>query len=230
MAELQAALNTLAGTTGLDAQRAANVWANTSGLDLVDALNARAGLTASSELALQGVLNKLAGTTGRDTNAAAEALLAGRLSAANSGFESGVGDWGVNTNCTRAQSSAQAYAGTNSLALTSLAAGDMSVQILPVTLGVPVTPGQMLDASAQVRAATTGRGTGISIAWWTSVGGWISTTGGTTFPTDTTSGWVQPTCVRAVAPATAAYATPVVVILSTGAAGEVHYVDNVIVR
>ena len=127
------------------------MWAGMSGeLDMVDALNVRAGFTPGNYLALQGVLNKLAGTTGRDTNAAAEALLAGRLSAANSGFESGVGDWGVNANCTRAQSSAQAYAGTNSLALTSLAAGDMSVQILPVTLGVPVTPGQMLDASARV--------------------------------------------------------------------------------
>lgn len=230
MAELKQTLNMLAGTTGLDEQGAANAWAGTTKLDLVGALNVRAGISQANRLGLLGALNVITGTSGLDVNGCCDILTNGRLSAANAGFESGVGNWGVNANCTRAVSSAQAYLGTQSLAMTSLAAGDMSVQILPVTLGVPVTPGQMLDASARVRAATTGRGTGISIAWWTSVGGWISTTGGTTFPTDTTSGWVQPTCVRAVAPATAAYATPVVVILSTGAVGEVHYVDNVIVR
>lgn len=231
MAELQQTLNTLAGTTGLDAQGAANAWAGTTNLDLVDALNARAGLTPANALALQGVLNRLAGTqAGTGQGRALDVLLSGRLSTADAGFESGIGNWGVNANCTRAQSAAQAYLGTNSLALTSVAAGDMSVQILPVANGIPVVPGQMLTATAQVRAATVGRGTAIGLAWWTSVSGWIITTGGTTFPVDNTTGWVQPTNVRAVAPPTAAYCTPVITILSTGAASEVHYVDNIIVQ
>lgn len=71
MGELQAELNRLAGTTGLDAQGAANVYAGTTGLDLVGALNAKAGNTERRELA--GVLNQLAGTTGLGVNAAAAA-------------------------------------------------------------------------------------------------------------------------------------------------------------
>lgn len=73
MGELQAELNRLAGTTGLDAQGAANVYAGTSGFDLVGALNVAAG---TAHLELQGVLNALAGTTGLGPNAAASAILA----------------------------------------------------------------------------------------------------------------------------------------------------------
>ncbi len=76
MAELQQALNQLAGTTGLDAQGAANVWAGITpamGLrDLVGALNYKAGNTpaALNMRELGGVLNQLAGTTGLGVNAA----------------------------------------------------------------------------------------------------------------------------------------------------------------
>lgn len=43
MAELQEALNFLAGTTGMDAQGAANVWAGTTGMDLLGVLNYKSG-------------------------------------------------------------------------------------------------------------------------------------------------------------------------------------------
>ncbi len=67
--ELTAALNAIAGTTGLEAQGAANVIAGTTDRDLVAALNIVAGNTTYIEL--QGVLNQLAGSSGLGVNAAA---------------------------------------------------------------------------------------------------------------------------------------------------------------
>lgn len=67
MGELQASLNTLAGTSGLDAQGAANVWAGTTKLDLLGALNAKAG---TSGVGLNRVCNLLAGTSGLDAQGA----------------------------------------------------------------------------------------------------------------------------------------------------------------
>lgn len=58
---LQADLNRLAATTGLDAQRAANVLAGTTGLDLVGALNVAAGTRG---LELNAVVRLLAATYG----------------------------------------------------------------------------------------------------------------------------------------------------------------------
>lgn len=229
MAELQAALNTLAGTTGLDAQGAANVWAGTTGKDLVGALNYRAGLSHSGSLGREGVLNYLAGTTGKDEGKATDALLAGRLSTNNSGLETSVGDWVSNGNSTLAQSATQAYAGTNSLRLTSVAAGDMSAVISPSVAGIPVVPGQGLSVSARFRAATTGRLCIAQFAWWDAAYGYVGTTAGSTFPTSSSGGWVEATAVNSVAPAGAAYATPIVLVVGTAAASEVHYVDQIIV-
>lgn len=226
MAELQQTLNTLAGTTGLDAQGAANVWAGTTGKDLVGALNYRAGRTG---LGLLGVLNYLAGTTGKDAYSACDALLAGRLSTNNSGLETSVGDWVSNGNSTLAQSATQAYAGTNSLRLTSVAAGDMSAVISPSVAGIPVVPGQGLSVSARFRAATTGRLCIAQFAWWDAAYGYVGTTAGSTFPTSSSGGWVEATAVNSVAPAGAAYATPIVLVVGTAAASEVHYVDQIIV-
>ncbi len=53
---LQAVLNILNGTVGVDAQGAANVWAGTTGLDLVGALNVKNGTTG---VGLEGVLTAL---------------------------------------------------------------------------------------------------------------------------------------------------------------------------
>jgi hypothetical protein len=67
VAEMQASLNRLAGTSGLDAQGAANAWAGTSGLDLIGALNAKAG---TSGLGLNAVANRLAATSGLEAQRA----------------------------------------------------------------------------------------------------------------------------------------------------------------
>ncbi len=225
MAELQQTLNTLAGTTGLDAQGAANVWAGTTGKDLLGALNYRAGRTG---LGVQGVLNALSGTTGNNEGFACDALLAGRLSANDSGLETSVGNWVNNGNAAVAQSATQAYAGTKSLRLTSVAAGDMSA-IIPAASATPVVPGQMTSISAQFRASTVGRQCIVRFVYWDVALGFLLTGPGSTFPTSTTTGWVQATSVNSVAPASAAWASAVVQVVSTAAASEIHYVDQIIV-
>lgn len=74
MADLQAELNRLAGTSGLDAQGAANVGAGTSGLDLVGALNRWAG---TSGLELNGACRALATVLGGDASKDGPGALAG---------------------------------------------------------------------------------------------------------------------------------------------------------
>ena len=56
-----AALNNLAGTTGLGELAAANAYAGTTGLGLLAALNAKAG---TNGLGLNAACNTIAGTTG----------------------------------------------------------------------------------------------------------------------------------------------------------------------
>lgn len=84
--ELQAELNRLAGTTGLDAQGAANVWAGTTGLDLVGALNAKAG---TSGLGLNGVCSSLATALGGNPSLAAQGALGTISEFADGGFSEG---------------------------------------------------------------------------------------------------------------------------------------------
>ena len=48
------------------------------------------------------------------------------LTVQDQGFEAGIGDWVLQTNCTIAQTAAQARTGTKALALTSSAGGTMS--------------------------------------------------------------------------------------------------------
>ncbi len=54
--DLQASLNTLAGTKNRDAQDAANAWADVKNYDLVGALNQKAG---TKNFDLNGVFTKL---------------------------------------------------------------------------------------------------------------------------------------------------------------------------
>lgn len=77
MPTLTSVLNSLAGTTGLDATGAANDWAGTTGLALPAALYAKAvalGMSPPSHMDTQGILNFLAGTTGLAPDGAASAL------------------------------------------------------------------------------------------------------------------------------------------------------------
>ncbi len=74
MAELQAELNRLAGTTNLDMQGAANVLAGTVGLDLVGALNVAAGTVG---LELNGAIKAYAAANNGDPTLDSNAALLG---------------------------------------------------------------------------------------------------------------------------------------------------------
>lgn len=142
------------------------------------------------------------------------------LSSNDGSFEGGVGTWAANTNCSVAQSSAQALDGSFSLSMTSTAAGDMKATsgqyaVLPLT---------QYTAMAFLRSAVSARSTSVFITWFDATHTVISTVTGTA-NNDTTSGWTQDT-VTATSPSNAAFAFVGVLVSATGAASEVHYVDE----
>jgi hypothetical protein len=143
------------------------------------------------------------------------------LSAADASFETSLGTWTHQTNCTIAQSTAQALDGTHSMALTSTAAGLMCAQTTYAPYSV--VAGATYTAIASCRAAVAWETFCVGAQWFTAVGGFL---GGVSGPSvnNTTSGWTQ-AVVTAAAPATAALALVLVQVNSTGGASEVHYVD-----
>lgn len=224
MAELQQTLNTLAGTTGLDAQGAANVWAGTTGKDLVSALNIKNGTVGKD---LQGVLNALAGTTGKGVNGAASSLLVRNLLPANAasggdtlGDTTGLTTGGV----TLARSTLFAAQGTGSIAATVTVATAWALYS-PTVVGlsaVPVTPGSTYTASAFVRSTSASvSNVSVRIRWFTSAGSVISDSPVTY--TVNNAAWTY-MLSTAVAPATAGYGA-FVFGAPTNNQGEIFYLD-----
>jgi len=157
------------------------------------------------------------------------------LSENNSSFETNITGWEGDNNATPSWDTTQAYVGTASLKMTSNAGGDMKVRLLTgaptgATSGyqqtlVPVTVGVTYQATVMFRATSVARLCRVDIRWFTAAGAFISTSVGSAV-TDSTSGWMV-NSVTAAAPATAAYAAVVPVVLATGGAGEVHFIDFV---
>jgi hypothetical protein len=143
-----------------------------------------------------------------------------------SSLETDTTGWLALTNCAIARSTAQAQAGSASLRLTSTAGGDMSACTLYGTLGFPVQGGDTYTLSAYLKAATSGRSITFEFDWFDSDGVSVSSDVGATGSSDTTSSWTLAT-LSAAAPSTAAYARACIQVDSTGAGGEVHYVDNI---
>lgn len=228
MAELQQTLNTLAGTTGLDAQGAANVWAGTTGKDLVSALNIKNGTVGKD---LQGVLNALAGTTGKGVNGAASSLLVRNLLTANqasvetdnTGFYNN-----APANGTITRSVVTAQNGTGSALMTSLAAGAISFRT--GDSAVANNGKAAVVGGANYTAVWSGKGTAKSVLpriyWYTAAGAACSTphTLGTAVTTNAST-WTQATVLAAVAPADAAYAA-VGASWTAAAAAEAIYFDS----
>jgi hypothetical protein len=133
--------------------------------------------------------------------------------------------WAASTNTTIAWSNAVAAVGSGSLALTSVAAGNMLAQTLPNAAAVPVIVGRVYSAVASFRSAVSARSVRVDFQWFTAAGTYVSASTGTVV-TDSTSVWVEARNT-VVAPATAAYANVVAVVVSAGAAAEVHYVDKI---
>lgn len=146
------------------------------------------------------------------------------LTANQSSVETDTTGFQSDTNVNISRSTAQASHGAASLQLSSVAAGDMAARTLSGVSGVPVTPGQLYTARAEFRSAASVRSTRLDIIWYTAAGAVISTTAGTP-GNDSTTGWTERFC-SAVAPATAAFAAVRPVVIATGGAAEIHYVDK----
>ena len=153
----------------------------------------------------------------------------GNCSTQNAGFTGGIGDWAQYTsgNCAVAYTTAQAHsAPAGALQVTAAAAGTMEAYCaLGGTGGQNVTAGTTsVGVQAWFRAATSTRTCSVAVLWYTSAGVYVSTSTSTAV-SDSTSAWTQ-VSYTVTAPATAAYALPLVIVNSAGS-GEVHYVDDV---
>lgn len=141
------------------------------------------------------------------------------LPADDASLEGGIGTWASAANATLARSSAWSADGTYSLAVTATTAATCTVQADPVT----VTEGSTYTAWAVLRAAATARAVTLTLSWLNSSGTQLSTTTftGTDSPSAnlTLSG-------QAVAP-TGAVTVRTELTITSPAASEVHYADQV---
>ncbi len=148
----------------------------------------------------------------------------------DAGFEpNSAGDWTNAGNCSIAPGNAQAHSGSWSLALTSAAAGNMAAAHCTAgnitTLGLPCAAGDSIQTTTWFRAQASARSCQAAAAFYTSAGVFVSTlTGGSV--TNSTTAWTQGTGT-VTAPATAAFCRANPGVLATGAASEVHYIDDV---
>lgn len=152
------------------------------------------------------------------------------LTGQNAGFEGGIGNWVALTNCAVADTAAQAHTGSNSMSMTSTAAGDMVAESCAAgsiaTQGFAVVPGQGVSVQAWLRAAVSARTCSVGVHWFTSGGASISTTYGTG-AADSSSAWTIESGML-TAPATAAFGCVSVKVSATAAGAEVDYVDDVV--
>lgn len=158
-------------------------------------------------------------------------------------FPGSIGAWSGSTpagaggvNCGVQATSAQAHGGSQSLQMSSVAAGTMSVlsgtQLNITQTMFPVNPGDNCYSAAFVRAATIARTFQVGVAFFgiapnfTFLGASYGF-GGT--PSDSTSAWTpgSTSSLGVFAPAGAYWACVIVQVNSTGGASEVHYVDDV---
>jgi hypothetical protein len=137
--------------------------------------------------------------------------------------------WANTANSAVARTGTAFRTGTQSMSLTSAAAGTMSAaHCLTANIaaqGMPVNGGvSAVTCSAYVLTAVTSRSTNALIQWYDAGGALLSTSTGLPI-FDVTASW-SPITVTATAPATAAYCRAGVQVNSTGAGSEVHYVDD----
>jgi hypothetical protein len=153
------------------------------------------------------------------------------LSVVNSGFEGGTGTWLNLSNSTLADTAVQAHSGVNSLQMTSVAAGLMTATHVTVgnisTGGAAVSPGDFVTCNAWFRSAVSPRSCEVGLAYYDITGTVIGSNVFGTAVADTTSGWTQVFGPGSAAPANAVWVRLVVGVQATGAANEVHYVDDV---
>jgi len=243
----------LAGSTARTCQVAIN-WYNSSGTLLTTSANAGVAdntstwtvsntlATAPASAAFATVIIQVTGVAGSGEvhyvddvelillPAALDTGIGPLFTGNSSTFEGGIANWAATTNCTIAQSTAEAHTGTHSLSLTSTAAGAMAAQGCAaasiLTGGFAVTGGEVYYAGAWFWAASTTETVQVGIAWYDVNGNALSTAYGTGV-TDSSTAWTLASALL-TAPAAAAWATVSVTADSTSAGSEVHYVDDVV--
>lgn len=170
-------------------------------------------LTATADLATASVLLSV--------NYASAAPVPAVNLLANPNSESLVALTQVSNN-TSSRSTTFARTGSASTRMSSTASGNMTSRT-NVADRAPVSPGQAYVAQAWVRAGSSTRSMKIDIEWFTAAGASISASTGSA--TTNTTAFAQRTAAG-TAPATAAFAGILVTVTSTGAASELHYVDD----
>jgi hypothetical protein len=141
------------------------------------------------------------------------------LSADDASFENTIGGWISGGNSTLLRSTAQALDGVASLAVTSVAAGDMWVS----GASNSVVASKTYSVIAFVRAAGTVRQTRSFLRFWRADNSFVDAY--SSFVNDSSTAWTQYN-VSGTAMVDAVRVTPYVQWQSVGAAGEVHYVDQ----
>ena len=153
---------------------------------------------------------------------------ANSLTGRSAGFDGGIGTWAAGANATVAASSAQAHSGPGSLAMTSVAAGNMNAVSAAagsvLAQGLPVTAGATVSASAWFTTTGTGRLVNVGVDWYDSTGAFLSTSHAPDVP-ETVGVWVVATGLL-TAPASAALGRLAPQVRGTAAGGEVHYLDD----
>jgi hypothetical protein len=147
----------------------------------------------------------------------------------DSSFETGVGSAIAITNCWPvAVVTIRALDGLQSLRIESMAAGAIVAGLGTGLAAYLVVPGGAYSAISWIQAYTAARACTLIIAWYQAGGAAsaVKATSSGTAETDSTTGWTLITCSDH-APSDAAYAQIRWSVAATGAANEIHFVDDV---
>ena len=146
----------------------------------------------------------------------------------NTTFDATAGTWTGAGNSTTARVTTPVHAGAGALSITSVASGDATAAHCSAasitTNGMPCSPGDQIATGAWVRTAVSARTVQTGATFYTSGGVLISTLFSTGATDSTTYSNISGTVT---APATAAFCRANVKIVATGAASEVHFIDDV---
>lgn len=147
----------------------------------------------------------------------------------NPSFEDDTAGWSAFSNCAIARTTAKFFSGAVSLSVTSSATGSAYVRTATGTAGMPVSPNLAYTVSWRSLAATVGRNMAIDLAWYDAAGALIGSIQINGVGVDNTTDWTLAS-VTETSPSNAAFLALYVGAQSTGAAGEVHYLDGFLVE
>lgn len=144
-------------------------------------------------------------------------------------LEASIGTWLAGSNVVVSQSADFAFAGTKSLKMSAVGAGASMAAVSAFPTGIPVVAGQSYWFSHEARAAASPRTVAIGVAWYDSTNTQIGGLGVSPGAPDVVGGWTQDT-VTATAPAGAVVCLFYDIVLSPGAANELHYFDQHVIK